>query len=187
MPLPRLQRTINGLRQLAAHSRAGNFLEVLPDTVLIRPLGDERLFVKAVWMVLYFVPLAYGAYVLYYGLDSWLAPPLVLLFCILTGRDFYLVTVGQQYVDIDLKAKVFRLQRLHPFYNTPHACEIPFAAVQQVTLTHVSVHRLVKLYRISFLDHDDQVISYFDLRPDIFSFYLAGKLRLLLTVVVKSC
>ncbi|SHM82235.1 hypothetical protein SAMN05444266_111168 [Chitinophaga jiangningensis] len=187
MPLSRLQRTIEGLRQLAARSRAGNFLEVLPETVIIRPLGDERLFVKAVWMALYVVPLAYGGYVLLYGLDSWLAPPLLLLFCIITGRDIYLVTFGQQYVDIDLKARVFRLQRLHQFYNTPPVSEVPFDRVKQVTLTHVSVHRLVKLYRISFVDHEDQVITYFDLRPDVFSFYLAGKLRLLLTVVLKSC
>ncbi|WP_291914846.1 hypothetical protein [Chitinophaga sp. CB10] len=186
MPLSRLQRTIEGLRLLAARSRAGNFLEVLPESVSIRPSGDEPLLVKAVWMALYLVPLAYGGYVLLYGLDSWLAPPLVLLFCILTGRDIYLVTIGQQYVDIDLKAKVFRLQRLHQFYHTPAAAEIPFAAVKQVTLTHISVHRLVKLYRISFVNQEEEVIAFFDLRPRVFSSYLAGKLRLLLAVVVES-
>ncbi len=187
MPFSRLERTIRGLQQLASGKRGVNFLEVRPDTVIIKPLCDSSTFVLASWLVLCLIPLSYLLYITAYGMDTWVAPVLLLLICLFICRDLLLLTEGQQYVTINFNTRKFEFYRVHTFAGgRPRYYTIDFNKVREVILTSDAITGNVRVQRIILLGETGKELAFFDLRKDQFSSYTAGKLRLLFSVIIYT-
>ena len=181
----RLEKAINGLKQIADRYSRHDLFEFSKDQVTIKPQSD-----KAVWLWFYVVFLILTpAGIFIYLLTQNNPDPITLVLTIglagYFGFTLWSLLNGQQRLTVDFSRKQFVFENVHKsFTRQKEPNHIAFSDVHSMTLKQKALRYNNKWTRISFCDVNGNNLAYIDLGADFPESIIAEKVKFFLGVVL---
>lgn len=181
----RLEKAINGLKQIVDRYRRQGQFEFSKQSIIIKPKTD-----KAAWLWFYIAFLIVTPIcILIYLLTQKNADPLTMVLLIGLAGYFsitlYLLLRGQQTLTIDLQRKQLIFENVHKTFTRHKAPNhIDFSQVHDVTLKQKALRYNNKWIRISFRDENGNNLAYIDLGAEFPDSIIAEKVKFFLSAVL---
>jgi hypothetical protein len=181
----RLEKAINGLKQIADRYSRHDLFEFSNDYIKIKPKTD-----KTVWLWIYIIlailtPTGYFIYLLTQNNPDPLTQVLAIGLASYFGITLFSILRGQQTLTVDLLRNEFILENVHKtFTRQKKPTRIYFSQVHNTTLKDKALRYNNRWKRISFVDTNGNTLAYMDLGADFPDNIIAEKLKFFLGVVL---
>lgn len=181
----RLEKSINGLKQIADRYSRHDLFEFSKDYIKITPKTD-----KAIWLWFYIIfliltPIGIFIYLLTQNNPNSLTQVLSIGLASYFGITLFSIVRGQQTLAVDLLHKEFILENVHKtFTRQKKPTRIDFSQVHSVSLKRKSFRSNNRWTRISFIDANGKILAYIDLGAEFPDNIIAEKVKFFLGVVL---
>lgn len=182
----RLDKTINGLKQIVDRYSKHDLLEFSTHQVVIKPKAGKALWL---WFYIIFLVLAPIGIFVYLLIQNKTENDLTMVLSISLATYFGVLFIdllkGQQTLTIDLVKKQFIFNSLHKsLLRLKGTVNINFSQVQSVTVKKKALKYNNSWNRLKLNDANGATIGYIDLGSDFSDKLVADKIKIFLDVVL---
>lgn len=181
----RLEKAINGLKQIAERYKKQHLFEFTNEYVKIKPEKDKTVWLWFYVFLLILVPVGVCIYLLAQPVADTVGIVAAFGLAGYFGVALYSVLRGEQTLIVNWTSKQFVLEQVHKtFTRQKEPVYIDFSNTHTITLKEKAFTSTNRWTRISFFDSNGNTLAYIDLGADFPDNLIAEKMKFFLDVVL---